>query len=271
MIGLATNHHEEFGSGPQVSHDDQLLALWVQDRSAKTQSAYRGYAQRLLSHAGIPLQEMSIQHLQAFVESHAHLAVVSQNCMISAVRSLFTFATRLGYIPTNVGAKLGLVARKNRVAKRILTEEQVQKIMALEKDKRTQCLIRLFYASGARLSQLVNLRWSDCQPQGDSGQVTIHGKRGKTRVVLLSKDTWAELIALRQSLDPNAPIFTTKIGPRSGKNRPLSASHAWRIVKAAAERTGFKDVSPHWFRRGLTSRSPKRGAITSFIRNEKRI
>jgi len=53
-------------------------------------------------------------------------------------------------------------------------------------------ILRLFYASGIRVSELARLKWQDLTPRGDSGQIEVMGgKGGKSRSVLIAKITGA--------------------------------------------------------------------------------
>ncbi len=77
------------------------------------------------------------------------------------------------------------------------------------------------------------------QEREDAGQITVYGKGGKTRHVLLSSGTWDALTAIRGEAADTAPVFVSRTGG------PLSRTQAFRIVRAAAERAGVdKDVSP---------------------------
>ncbi len=64
--------------------------------------------------------------------------------------------------------------------------------------------------------------------------MTVFGKGGKTRHVLLSAATWAELVKLRNGGDPDWPVFPSR---RGGGH--LNPSAAWRIVRKAAARAGI--------------------------------
>jgi len=93
-----------------------------------------------------------------------------------------------------------------------------------------------------RVSELAALRWRDLQPRDDAGQVTIFGKGGKTRVVLLAASVWQELEGLGRG-PGEAPVF------RSRRGGHLDPSAVERIVQKAATRTGIVGkVSPHWLR-----------------------
>ncbi len=93
------------------------------------------------------------------------------------------------------------------------------------------------------------------QEREDAGQVTVYGKGGKTRHVLLSSGTWNALTAIRGEAGDDAPVFVSRTGG------PLSRTQVFRIVRAAAKRAGVdKDVSPHWLRHAHASHALDRGA-----------
>jgi len=101
------------------------------------------------------------------------------------------------------------------------------------------------------------LKWRDVQEREEgAGQITVYGKGGKTRVVLLSRETWVELIALKSEGAPDDPVFAS----RKGKGH-LHPSQVKRIIQAAAERAGIEaPVSPHWLRHAHASHALDRGA-----------
>ena len=117
---------------------------------------------------------------------------------------------------------------ENTLTERILPEATVQDLRALEPNRRNRALLRLLYAGGLRVSELCGLRWGDVQARGEAGQVLVHGKGGKSRVVLLSAETWRELSTLRGDAGAEAPVF------RSRKGGALDVSQVRRIVAAAA-------------------------------------
>src|SRR5262249_40965190 len=150
--------------------------------------------------------------------------------------------------PVNVGAPVRVPARRETLAERIVDEGCVHRMLALEPSRRNRAMLRLAYAAGLRVSELVGLRWRDVVERGEAGQVTVLGKGAKTRPVLLSAATWAELAALRGAAGADAPVF------RSRRGGHLDPAQAWRIVRAAAARAGLAaPVSPHWLRHAHAS------------------
>ena len=108
----------------------------------------------------------------------------------------------------------------------------------------------------------MKLTWRDLQERDDGGQVTVFGKGGKTRHVLLSDATWAELVKLKNG-EPDAPVFRSR---RQGGH--LHPSAAWRIVRKAAAQAGVDGkVSPHWLRHAHASLALERGAPVALVRD----
>ena len=138
-------------------------------------------------------------------------------------------------------------------------------MIALTPRRRDQLLLRVLYASASRVSEVCALKWADVQPNGDSGQLTLFGKGGKTRAVKLSKATWQALQAYRAqapSVAAGDPVFLSQ------KGGPLDASQVHRIVRAAAQRASIAgNVSPHWLRHSHASHALDRGASVALVRD----
>lgn len=256
---------------PQLgaSADDvALVDLWVRSKrkSRHTRMTYQRHGERLLewlAGRGLGLRQLSLDELLRFAESIADLAEGTQKNILAAVKSLLTFGQKSGYLAYNVGAALELSQPKNTLAERILSEEQMQRMLAMETDPFKHLLIRVLYSSGGRVSEVLAATWRDTAPNGNAGQITLLGKGGETRVVKLSASTWAELRARRTPADgPDASIFASK------KGKPISRTWAWAIVKAAAKRAGLpEDVSPHWMRHAHASHALDRGAPAHLVKD----
>jgi integrase/recombinase XerD len=249
---LATYHAAPISS--QAATDEQLLHLWLGNRPTATRSAYEREAGRFLAFIGTPIGAVTLGDVHASAES-LQGAPATKARALAAIKSLLGFAHRLGYIPFNVAAAVRLPKVKQARAERILPEAAVHRLLALEVDPRNHALLRLAYASGVRVSELVALKWRDCQARDVGGQVTIFGKGGATRAVLLPQGVWDELLSLRGDVGDDGPVF------RSRKGGHLDRGQAWRIIKAAARRAGLSlGVSPHWLRHAHASHALDRGA-----------
>jgi integrase/recombinase XerD len=106
-------------------------------------------------------------------------------------------------------------------------------------------LRRLLYAAGVCVSELTGLRWRDCQERDDAGQITVLGKRDKTRSILLTAGTWRALVSLRRGAGHDSAVFTLR-----RTETHLDVSAIGRVVRCAARPAGINlGVSPYWLRR----------------------
>lgn len=245
----------------QAATDEQLVRLWVHGRSPATVRAYRADAEHFLAYVSKSLSEVTLMDLQAYADFLVpHLAPASRHRRLSAVKSLFAFACRLGYLRLDVGRPLRLPVVRDRLAERILTEDEVRRMIGRERHPRDHALLALLYASGVRVSELCHLRWRDVQERREGGQITVLGKGGKTNTIVVPASVWTRLIGLRGGAGPDVPVF------RSRRGRPLHPTQVRRIVRRAARRAGIeRNVSPHWFRHGHASHALDRGAPVHLV------
>ncbi|MFL5333632.1 MAG: tyrosine-type recombinase/integrase, partial [Geminicoccaceae bacterium] len=232
---------------------------WLHGRSPATQRAYAADLAAFRAVVPCPLRQVSLGDLQAYGDSLAALAPTTQARRLSAIKSLLSFGQRTGFLPVNVGAAVRLPKAKQTLSERILDIEAVLQLLALERNPRNKTLLRLLYLGGLRISEICSLCGRDLAARDDAGQVTLFGKGGKTRAVLLKASIWQELVALRPE-DPDAPIF------RSRQGGALDPSQVHRIVKQATKRAGLPEtVSAHWLRHAHVSHALDRGAPVHLV------
>lgn len=257
----------------RADSDEHLIRLWLHGKSDNTRDAYLRDIVQFTSFVDRPLRETGLEDLQDYTDHLAALGLKpsTRKRKVFAVKSLLSFGQATGYLVYNVGTAVAAPKVRNRLAERILTEPEVHRMISLEPDLRNRVLVRLFYASGGRVSELCVLKVRDLQPRTDrrsgrtAGQVTLFGKGEKTRAVLLSPDTWEELEELVADAGPDEPVFRSRKRHHGGH---LHRSHVMRIVRAAARRAGIrKDVSPHWLRHAHASHALDRGAPAHLVRD----
>lgn len=238
-----------------IDAHERLITMWVDGMSPHTQQSYRRYARSFLKYINKPLHLATLADIQGWRLTLSAKSDNSVKTVTSAIKSLFTFAHKIGVLKVNPGAALKQVKPKDCLNERILSELEVQTMIALQTDPRNRLILRLLYSGGLRVSELSTLVWRDLKERGDSGQVTVFGKGRKTRVILLKPDVWQELVELRGDRSNDDPVF------QSRKGGHINRHQLWRIVSAAAKRAGIEGkVSPHWLRHAHASHSLDRGA-----------
>jgi integrase/recombinase XerD len=106
------------------------------------------------------------------------------------------------------------------------------------------------------VSEICGLKWCDAVARQDGGQITLFGKGGKTRAVLLKAKVWRMLLEIRGDAGSADAIFRSRKG-----GGPLDQSQVRRIVYRAAKNAGLEGkVSPHWMRHAHASHALDRSA-----------
>lgn len=244
-------------------NDEMLVQLFVATkRSANTQTQYSHSIAMLLGFTEKPLGVMTLQDA---VDYHNHLkgqysSLHSVKLHINVAKALCAFGVKLNYLRTNVFAVIKPDATTEVTHKRILTEEQVLKLIDAPKRHRDKLLLRLIYAAGLRVGEVCNLVWGDLLLNG-----VLHirqGKGQKERFVTLSDGMIERLNAHKGSAADNEPMFLSQKGSR------LDESQIHRIVKTAAQVAGISpDASAHWLRHSHASHSLDRGASLVTVRD----
>jgi integrase/recombinase XerD len=180
----------------------------------------------------------------------------------ATIKSLLTFGWKIGALPLNVGAAWKPGKRDSKLAARILSESEIQRMLVLTKD-RTHVLVRLSYAGAFRIAETVAIRWIDIADAEDGTMyVTVTGKGDKTRTVRIYTDTANVLRDWRSSQPDHRYVFAGR------GDRPISSTTGWRIVSQAAVTAGIKKaVSPHFLRHSHASHAINRGAAVTTVRD----
>jgi len=175
------------------------------------------------------------------------------------VKSLLGYAQRAGYTLFNAGATIKVRSdaanRGANLAKRIIPEVDVKLLLRAAPSRRDRILLEVTYAGGLRFSEVVALAWADVLPRDEHVQLSITGKGGKVRQVLLPEVVSRSLLSLRNDAGTNDPVFASRKGGH------LTERAVYGMVKRAATKAGINEaVSPHWLRHAHGSHAIDRGA-----------
>ena len=266
----------------QARDDAHLVRLWLHGKSRNTRDAYERDLRAFVGFADRPLPSITLQHLQDWADhlKADGLAASTRARKLSAVKSLFTFGHRLGYLIYNVGAAVGPPKTKDRLAERILPEAAVHRVLAVadaaaesgpftaRRDALAPPALLRLEADGSPSSLRSG---GGTSPRGRSSAAGPQGKspssaKARRRGAYSSADTWPSLTEHRESesasriREADVPVFRSRSRVGHGP-QPLSRQQLWRIVKGLAKRAGLPEaVSPHWMRHAHASHALDRGA-----------
>jgi integrase/recombinase XerD len=120
---------------------------------------------------------------------------------------------------------------------------------------RDRALLEILYATGARVSEIVNLKIDDLSDTENYTAVKLTGKGGKQRVVPIGKFGKE---AINKYLDGSRPnllkVKSNKYLFLNGRGGGLTRQSAWNIVVAQAKAAGIvEDLTPHSLRHSFAT------------------
>jgi integrase/recombinase XerD len=256
------------GVGPvakatRAKSDEELLLSWLASlTSTHSKRNFEVTARRFLAELPAGLRGAAVEDVRdALGRITAEVSETAGRQYVLRIKSLLSYAQRLGYTHFNAGATIRVRSdARNRgatLAKRIVSEVDVALLVRGARSKRDRVLLQVLYAAGLRVSELAGLTWSDALTR-DKGQLqlSVTGKGGIVRQVLLPEPVSRALLSLRVDAGANDPLF-----PSGKTGAKLTERAVLGIVKRAARRAGIDaPVSPHWLRHAHASHAIDRGA-----------
>lgn len=198
------------------------------------------------------------------------LASRTINRKISTLRSFFKYHLKLGTIPSVPTANLVSSKTGRRLpvfAKEDETKRLLETLNTATEDWKTlnaRMLISLFYATGMRLSELINLKESQLDPA--RLQIRVLGKGNKERIIPISPevlDGIAEYRRLRKKTfeTTDDTLLVTE------KGKKLYPKYAWLLVnKYLGEVSTLSRKSPHVMRHTFATHLMNNGAELNAVK-----
>lgn len=183
---------------------------------------------------------------------------------LSSIRSFLDYCIKKGSIKTNPAKEVASPKIPKRIPKFLTVDEVFALIDTPNMDtaagRRDKAILELLYASGLRVSELVNLKMSDIDM--DEMIVKVLGKGRKERLVPMGTkacDTLRKYLDLRPALaareGANEPVFVNKSGKK------ISVRSVERMVEKYLKQSGInKNVTPHVLRHTFATHLLNAGA-----------
>lgn len=250
---------------PPQSHALELLQrflqyLTIQRRlAANTVAAYEADLRSFLRFQPGPISEVSREQVQQYFRAchQRRISARSNARRLAALRAFFQFLQQQGALGVNplsdidtpkIGQSLPKVLSESEV-NALLQRPAVPTPLAL----RNHTMLHLLYASGLRVSELINLSFTSCNLT--TGHLRILGKGNKERIVPFSA-TAGEV--LREYLEQVRPMLLKgKASPLlfcSNRGKAMTRNRFWQIIREVALAAGItKEISPHVLRHSFAT------------------
>ena len=242
--------------------DRFLDAIWMERGLSKnTLGAYRADLMTLgrgLSESDKSIEQADKADLLDFIAKRVELGAKPRSTarQLSSFRRFFRYIMREGMRDSDPTADIEM-PRIGRSLPKSLSEEEVDSLLnAPNTDEplghRDRAMLELLYATGLRVSELINLKQS--QINFNQGVLRIVGKGDRERLIPLGEESqrWIKDFINGPRLDILLP---TRRGDR------MTRQAFWHIIKRYAEKAGVrKKMSPHSLRHAFATHLLNRGA-----------
>ncbi len=241
--------------------------------SIHTQSAYQRDLSRLFEYLELiefkgKIVDITAEHIQGLLQFINELGIGerSQSRILSGVRSFFQFLIQDDQIqrdPTEFieGPKLGLYLPQ------VLGVEEIDAMLGAidlshEQGQRNRAMLETLYACGLRVSELINLKYSNLYL--DIGFIKVFGKNNKERLVPIGEEAIKQIHFYRDS--QRRAMMNIKPGNQdivflNRRGSKLSRVMVFLIIKELASKAGIvKSISPHTFRHSFATHLVEGGA-----------
>ena len=188
---------------------------------------------------------------------------ISRN--LAAIKSFYRFLVLERYIDDNITSVLDSPKLWKRLPE-VLRLDEVERILKKPNLKnwlgiRDKAALELMYATGMRVSEIVNLKIEDLHL--DAGFIKCRGKGEKERIIPVGKEATKAINRYLEKVRPellkkgkiSGNLFITRLG---GK---MTRQTFWKMIKKYLKETRIKKrVSPHTLRHSFATHLLERGA-----------
>lgn len=210
-------------------------------------------------------EQISVDDVRSFLAllNRERISSASQSRKLSALKSFHKFLVREKYANTNV-AKLVSNPKQEKKLPVVLSIDEVDALLnsfdlTSPIDFRNKAMVELTYASGLRVSELIDLKISDLHMQ--MGFIKVFGKGSKERIVPVNKEAIEIIKEYLENIRPKfANIKSKDYLFLNQHGYPLTRQSFFLMIKDKAKKVGItKDISPHKLRHSFASHLLERG------------
>lgn len=218
------------------------------------------------------LKDVRKQHVREFI-SHLHSLNLSTSSIARKFSSIRMFHRYLSgenilqedptenIVAPKLPRRLPAVLEVREV-EALLDQVDISSALGL----RNKAMLELLYATGLRVSELINLKQSNLLL--DDGLVRVVGKGTRERVVPMGK---IAIRFLKMYLSNQRPVLARSLKSKdylflNRSGRPLTRMGFWKIFKSYVDKAGIrKKVSPHTLRHSFATHLLEGGADLRYV------
>lgn len=176
-----------------------------------------------------------------------NLSKATASNVLSVLKSFYKFMADNGHIATNPTRGINSI-KMDKKAPVYLTIGEMRELIDTAVDVRDRIVVRMLYATGVRVSELINIRRRDVDFERQT--VKVFGKGAKERIVLIPSDMVGDLLHYCECEGLGDGDRLLELTPRTVQ----------RNIKVLARRAGItKNVTPHKLRHSFATHMLQNG------------
>lgn len=241
----------------------------VKKTSPNTELSYKRdlnkFARYTEAHGINDVEKVTLTTLQGYVLDleHEHFAAATVSRNIASIKAFYHFLLRSHYIKDDPSDQLKAPHIDKKMPE-ILSTDEVNRLLDeptgnSPKDLRDKAMLELLYATGIRVSELINLKVTDINLQ--VGYLICRDAK-KERVIPFGAPAKR---ALTDYLKSSREVMVSDGGCDvlfvNCSGQPMSRQGFWKLVKYYARKAGItSDITPHTLRHSFAAHLVENGA-----------
>ena len=245
---------------PYDTSNNDILQLFlntksIEGKSNNTITRYNDILSMMLTGINKTIKEITTWDLRTYLAIYKETRHVSDNTldgMRRIITSFFGWLHDEKYLQEDPSVRLQKIKVEKKV-KKIITDEELEKLRMACMNHRDIAMIDLLYASGMRVGELSALNISDVNLENKS--IVVHGKGNKQRTVFFNGCTKVRLEEYLASRDDSNPALFVSLYKSAKSDEPIrfSIKGIEARINIIAEDAGLSHIHPHKFRRSMAT------------------
>jgi integrase/recombinase XerD len=251
MIYISHMPIDDVGKGLVESIIDHVEVFLDEKRlssSATTMRQYTLILHRYQKYLDIPVENARrpeivryLNHLM-FERKLSHTTVAN---IMSVIKSFYSFMIQSEYMANDPTKGISSI-KIDKKAPVYLTQSEIEGLVNTAIDPRDGLIVKMLYATGVRISELVNIKKSDID--FDRNTIKVFGKGAKERIVIIPAGLSSTLRIYCELLNDHDRLFQ------------LTTRTVQRDIKILGARAGItKQVTPHKLRHSFATHMLQNG------------
>lgn len=239
--------------------ETEIINQWLFGKAKSTQKTYLSVIAQFRNFEGKTFNEINLSDMQRFVKflefkNYAKNTVINK---INIVKSLFSFLFKMQYITKNLMIMIQSPKQAKTLKNKVIELDIIKDSVNLAKTNRDKLIIKTLYSLGLRVSELINLKFTDIYSNGNNWLIDVVGKGDKLRTLKLNNSLYLELMTLKEN-NPTDYIFVTTKTKKLGL--PMQRAGVNKLLKKLNY-----SITPHTLRHSFATHALSNGCSLGVI------